>query len=92
MFNLATTIEKLDNEGIGPPVINAYGGKSLHEQSQGESFLSLVLHRFGGKGIYILDEPEAALSPAQQFTQLMRAALARLIIKTRSTMNSQRYF
>ena len=71
-FNVATNIEELDLDGFGAPVINSYGGKSLHEQSHGESFLSLVLHRFGGKGLYILDEPEAALSPARQLTVLSR--------------------
>ena len=40
-----------------------YGGVSFHEQSHGESFLSLVSNRFEGNGLYILDEPEAALSP-----------------------------
>ena len=40
-----------------------YGGVSFHEQSHGESFLSLVINRFDGNGLYILDEPEAALSP-----------------------------
>ncbi len=40
-----------------------YGGISFHEQSHGESFLSLIENRFEGKGLYILDEPEAALSP-----------------------------
>lgn len=40
-----------------------YGGNSFHEQSHGESFLSLVANRFEGNGLYILDEPEAALSP-----------------------------
>ena len=40
-----------------------YGGVSFHKQSHGESFLSLVLNRFEGNGLYILDEPEAALSP-----------------------------
>lgn len=40
-----------------------YGGVSFHKQSHGESFLSLVAHRFEGNGLYILDEPEAALSP-----------------------------
>lgn len=59
-------------EGFGPPVINSYGRASLHEQSHGESFLSLVLHRFGRRGIYILDEPEAALSPTRQLTVLSR--------------------
>ena len=42
---------------------DSYGGKSLHFQSHGESFRSLILNRFRGKGIYLLDEPEAALSP-----------------------------
>ena len=72
-FNVATNIEDMDNAGgFGPPVINSYGGRSLHEQSHGESFLSLMHHRFGGRGIYILDEPEAALSPTRQLTVLSR--------------------
>lgn len=71
-FNLATEIERLDQGALGPPVINSYGGKSLHEQSHGESFWSLVMHRFGGNGFYILDEPEAALSPQRQLALLSR--------------------
>ena len=71
-FNVATNIEQLDEEPGGPPIINAYGGSSLHEQSHGESFLSLVLHRFSGNGLYILDEPEAALSPTRQLAVLAR--------------------
>lgn len=47
-----------------------YGGKSLHHQSHGESFLSLFKNRFGKKAIYLLDEPEAALSPQRQLTFL----------------------
>ncbi|WP_047153454.1 AAA family ATPase [Aneurinibacillus tyrosinisolvens] len=47
-----------------------YGGKSLHHQSHGESFLSLFINRFGKKGIYLLDEPEAALSPSRQLSFL----------------------
>lgn len=43
--------------------LRRYGGISLHEQSHGEAFLSLVLNRFRGDGLYLLDEPEAALSP-----------------------------
>jgi predicted ATPase len=43
----------------------AYGGKSLHHQSHGESFLALFQNRFE-HGLYILDEPEAALSPQRQ--------------------------
>ncbi|MPN65201.1 hypothetical protein SDC9_212980 [bioreactor metagenome] len=49
----------------GAPVILSYGGVSLHKQSHGESFMALVENRFGGKGLYILDEPEAALSPSR---------------------------
>lgn len=71
-FNLATEIEKLDEQPGGPPIIDSYGGKSLHEQSHGESFWSLVMHRFGGKGFYLLDEPEAALSPQRQLALLSR--------------------
>lgn len=72
-FNVATEIEHLDAEpAYGPPIIQSYGGKSLHEQSHGESFLALMMHRFGGQGIYILDEPEAALSPLRQLAVLSR--------------------
>jgi len=72
-FNVATDIERMDAEPtLGSPVINSYGGRSLHEQSHGESFLALMLHRFGGNGLYILDEPEAALSPARQLAVLRR--------------------
>lgn len=70
-FNVATEIENLDKEP-GPSLIASYGGKSLHEQSHGESFMALFLHRFHGDGFYILDEPEAALSPQRQLTFLAR--------------------
>jgi predicted ATPase len=70
-FNVATEIERLDAEpGGGPAIIGSYGGVSLHEQSHGESFLALAAHRFGGQGLYILDEPEAALSPKRQLSLL----------------------
>ena len=69
-FNVATEIERLDEGGGGPPLIDAYGGRSLHEQSHGESFLALATHRFHGHGLYILDEPEAALSPQRQLALL----------------------
>lgn len=72
-FNVATEIENLDADlSAGPRVIGSYGGRSLHEQSHGESFLALVTNRFGGKGLYILDEPEAALSPQRQLAVLSR--------------------
>lgn len=72
-FNVATHIEQLDDEPFGgPAIINSYGSISLHEQSHGEAFLALLLHRFMGKGLYILDEPEAALSPTRQLAVLSR--------------------
>lgn len=72
-FNVATEIERLDAEpSFGPPVIQSYGGRSLHEQSHGESFLALMTERFRSEGLYILDEPEAALSPQRQLAGLAR--------------------
>lgn len=71
-YNLATNIDELDREGGGPPIRDSYGGKSLHEQSHGESFFAAFIHRFTGKGLYILDEPEAALSPLRQMAMLSR--------------------
>lgn len=63
-YNVSTNIDEMDEAGgLGAPVKNSYGGLSLHERSHGESFLAAVEHRFGGNGLYILDEPEAALSP-----------------------------
>jgi predicted ATPase len=58
-FTLATEIERLG-------VIDAYGGRSLHEQSHGESFFALFENRFCDQGLYLMDEPEAALSPRRQ--------------------------
>src|SRR5262249_15531957 len=55
----------------GPPLTDSYGGVSLHERSHGESFLALANHRFSADGLYLLDEPEAALSP-QGLLALMR--------------------
>ncbi len=63
-YNVATEINRLG--------VSGYGNKSLHDQSHGESFMSLMLNRFLGNGIYILDEPEAALSPSRQFGLLAR--------------------
>ncbi len=72
-FNVATDIERLDDEpGPGPRIIDSYGGLSLHEQSHGEAFLTLMLERLHGHGLYILDEPEAALSPSRQLAVLRR--------------------
>lgn len=73
MYNLATNIEELDGvNGLGARIIDSYGGTYLHNQSHGESFFSIIMNRFRGRGIYILDEPEAALSPSRQMSMLTR--------------------
>jgi predicted ATPase len=67
-YNVATEIERLD-ENSGE-LLGAYGGRSLHEQSHGESFLALFQNRFRRPGLYLMDEPEAALSPKRQLQLL----------------------
>ena len=69
-YNVATEIERLDRDAGGPPIIGGYGGKSLHEQSHGESFFALFKNRFRDHGLYLMDEPEAALSPKRQLAFL----------------------
>jgi len=72
-YNVASEIERMDSiPAPAPPIINSYGGHSLHAQSHGESFLTLAMKRFGPEGLYILDEPEAALSPSRQLALLAR--------------------
>ncbi|MBX9575789.1 MAG: AAA family ATPase [Caulobacteraceae bacterium] len=71
-FNLATEIERLDSEWGGPPVAPSFGKRALHEQSHGESFMALMDNKLHGDGLYIFDEPEAALSPTRQLTFLAR--------------------
>ncbi|MEG1523667.1 MAG: AAA family ATPase [Clostridia bacterium] len=90
-YNVASNIDLLD-EGSGE-LTASYGGRSLHQQSHGESFLSLVLNRLGGNGLYILDEPEAALSPSRQLALLtaihrMVNARSQLLIATHSPILS----
>ncbi|ENH96051.1 ABC transporter ATP-binding protein [Gracilibacillus halophilus YIM-C55.5] len=82
-YDFATHIDKI---GGGA----AYGERSLHHQSHGESFFSLFLNRFRGEAIYLLDEPEAALSPQNQLAflkiinDLVKKDGAQLIIATHS--------
>jgi predicted ATPase len=71
-YNVASNIDQLDREGEGKKIIDFYGGISLHKQSHGESFWTLFTERFSGHGLYLLDEPEAALSPQRQFAFLAR--------------------
>lgn len=70
-FNVANYLEHLARTAGGPEITYApYGGKSLHEQSHGESFLAFFKHRLGTNGFFIFDEPEAALSPQRQLSLL----------------------
>lgn len=72
-YNVASELEKIESatptsHPKGPYM--AYGGKSLHRQSHGESFLTLMKERLQGGGVYLFDEPEAALSPQRQLSVL----------------------
>lgn len=69
-YNVATAAEEYG-------VNHSYGGESLHAQSHGESFMALVLHRLKGNGLYLFDEPEAALSPTRQLSLI--AAMLELV-------------
>jgi len=62
-YNLATL---MDQTGY----LAGYGGKSLHQQSHGESFMATLLNKLRGGGLYIMDEPEAALSPSRQMAAI----------------------
>lgn len=64
-YNFASEVER-----VSGPSYHAYGGRSLHSQSHGESFLALLSNRLQGGGIYLFDEPEAALSPQRQLSVL----------------------
>lgn len=62
-YNVATYMDQIG-------YLDSYGGKSLHARSHGEAFMTLLTHKFRGKGLYLLDEPEAALSPNRQLAAL----------------------
>ena len=71
-YNVASKVDDYAAESIGRiNYLDYYGGRSLHRQSHGESFLALMQNRFHGNSIFILDEPEAALSPQRQLTALL---------------------
>jgi predicted ATPase len=81
-FNVAHAIDALDVDGI-------YGATKLHAQSHGESFVALAANRFAGQGLYLLDEPEAALSVTSSlaFLEILHgagAAGAQCIVATHS--------
>ena len=82
-FNFASYLEEVDS------TFRAYGGKPLHQQSHGEAFLALFENRIED-GVYLLDEPEAALSPGRQLTfltilnHLAQMKVAQFVIATHS--------
>jgi predicted ATPase len=62
-FNVATYMDEVG-------YLEGYGSRSLHDRSHGEAFMALLIHKFRGHGLYLLDEPEAALSPNRQLAAL----------------------
>ncbi len=63
-FGLADHIDEMA-ASAGPIAYQTYGEKSLHQQSHGEAFFALFANRFTEPGLYLLDEPEVALSPTR---------------------------
>jgi predicted ATPase len=85
-------MRRLDEEpGFGAPIKHSYGGDDLHEMSHGQSVMRLLEHRFRGRGIYLMDEPEAALAPETQLQVIARIMQlvsegARFVIATHSPL------
>lgn len=63
-FNAASYLDEIG-------ILTSFGGKSLHARSHGESFLALLEGRFNRNGLYLMDEPEAALSPQRQLSLML---------------------
>ncbi|HVP44448.1 MAG TPA: AAA family ATPase [Terriglobales bacterium] len=72
-FNTVSYMDELDKEpsAFAPPISTYYGGRSLHERSHGETFFTLLELKFRRNGLFLLDEPEAALSPQRQLAFLV---------------------
>ncbi len=64
LFNFATRVDELALKA-------GYGGISLHQRSHGETFFTVLDHKFRRSGLFLLDEPEAALSPQRQLAFLV---------------------
>ncbi len=72
LWNLATTIDERDRDSAGGGrIIDSFGGRSLHTRSHGETFMTVLDHKFRRSGLFLLDEPEAALSPQRQLSFLI---------------------
>jgi predicted ATPase len=62
-FNVASYMDEVG-------YLQSYGDRSLHAASHGEAFMAVLIHKLRGNGLYLLDEPEAALSPNRQLAAL----------------------
>src|ERR1019366_4459752 len=82
-YNVASELDKIEAGVPSKKPFYAYGGKSLHRQSHGESFLAVLKERLQGGGVYLFDEPEAALSPQRQLSVL---ALFHRLVRHRSQL------
>lgn len=71
-YNFATEMDELEEDPWTANGYFNYGGRSLHEQSHGESFMATFVNRLDGHGLFLLDEPEAALSPTRQLAFVVR--------------------
>jgi predicted ATPase len=71
LWNFATAIDEKDKEPFGGRLNESFGGKSLHARSHGEAFMTVLDYKFRRSGLFLLDEPEAALSPQRQLSFLI---------------------
>ena len=88
----STEMRRLDEEpSFDPPIKTYYGGQDLHEMSHGQAVMRLLRHRFRAGGVYLLDEPEAALAPETQLEVIARIVKlcrggARFVLATHSPL------
>jgi predicted ATPase len=72
LWNFLTTMDEKDKDpGLGGPINQSFGGQSLHTRSHGEAFFTVLDHKFRRSGLFLLDEPEAALSPQRQLSLVL---------------------
>jgi predicted ATPase len=72
LWNFVTTMDEKDEDpGLGGPINQSFGGRSLHTRSHGETFFTVLDYKFRRSGLFLLDEPEAALSPQRQLSFLI---------------------
>jgi predicted ATPase len=71
-YTMVNAVEGYDTSPGNYTPFRSFGGKNPHLQSHGEAFLSLLTEGLSGAGLYLFDEPEAALSAQRQMTALVR--------------------